>query len=61
MDLRVNEAIAQCNEYIKKMADEKKYGDITVTVTLNDGVPVKITQSFCARFVQRRTGQIVRK
>ncbi len=61
MDLRVNDAIEQCCEYIRRMAEEKKFGDIMVTISLVDGVPDKITNSFCVKYVQRRTGRIVNK
>ena len=46
------------NEYIKNQAAGNKFGDITVTISLKDGVPVKLTKIFCEHFVQRKTVKV---
>lgn len=57
------------NELIKSTSKEaydffceqgklNRYGDITVTITMNDGVPVKLTKGFCEHISRRKTEKI---
>ena len=47
MDYRISKAAKAASEYIIQKASEKKFGDITVRVSLKDGVPVKIEKTYC--------------
>lgn len=59
MDVRIQEAAKDAQQFIYDKATENKFGDITVTITLKDGVPVKITRTFTEHFVQRKTTALV--
>ena len=54
----MEKAITEAQKFIKQQAEQNKYGDITVTITLNDGVPVKLTKVFCEHVVRRRTSKL---
>ena len=51
----IKKAITEAQIFLEQQAEQNKYGDITVTITLNDGVPVKLTKVFCEHFVRRKT------
>ena len=51
----ISKALEETNSFILREAEKNKYGDITVTITLNDGVPVKLTKVFCEHLVRRKT------
>lgn len=55
----IEKAITEAQIFIEQQAEQNKYGDITVTITLNDGVPVKLTKVFCEHFVRRKTVKLV--
>ena len=40
----IDEMAYEIFEYFKEKAREHRYGDITVTLTMHDGYPVKITK-----------------
>ena len=54
----IAKAITEAQIFIEQQAEQNKYGDITVTITLNDGVPVKLTKVFCEHFVRRKTTKL---
>ena len=55
----IEKAITEAQIFIEQQAEQNKYGDITVTITLNDGVPVKLTKVFCEHLVRRKTVKLV--
>lgn len=57
-DTKIVKALEEAQVFIKQQAQENRYGDITVTITLNDGVPVKLTKTYCEHFVRRKTTKI---
>ena len=59
MDYRITKDVKDASEFLLKMACEKKYGDITVTLTMKDGIPVKITKTYCEFHVERKTARLV--
>ena len=46
MIVTLDEVLDESEKYVRKMAEEKRYGDITVTVTLHDGMPVSLARLF---------------
>ncbi len=54
MNETIQKVLHEADEYIKNQAAGNKFGDITVTISLKDGVPVKLTKIFCEHFVQRK-------
>ena len=50
MGIEIEKAIAEAQSFFKQQAVQNNYGEITVTITLNDGVPVKLTKVFCEQF-----------
>ena len=54
----IKKAITEAQIFLEQQAEQNKYGDITVTITLNDGVPVKLTKVFCEHFVRRKTSKL---
>lgn len=54
----IKKAITEAQIFLEQQAKQNKYGDITVTITLNDGVPVKLTKVFCEHFVRRKTTKL---
>ena len=54
----IAKAITEAQIFIEQQAEQNKYGDITVTITLNDGVPVKLTKVLCEHFVRRKTTKL---
>ncbi len=61
MDYRISKAAKAASEYIIQKACEKKFGDITVRISLKDGVPVKIEKTYCEYYVERKSERIVEK
>ena len=61
VDSDIKKAISEAQIFLEQQAEQNKYGDITVTITLNDGVPVKLTKVFCEHFVRRKTTKLVAK
>ncbi|MCR4735332.1 MAG: hypothetical protein K5829_10065 [Treponema sp.] len=61
MDYRISNAAKSASDFITRKACENKFGDITVRVSLKDGVPVKIEKSYCEYFVQRKSERVVEK
>jgi len=59
MDLRMQSAAKEAQQFLYDKASENKFGDITVTISLKDGVPVKITKTFTEHLVQRKTTSMV--
>ena len=57
----IKKAITEAQIFLEQQAEQNKYGDITVTITLNDGVPVKLTKVFCEHFVRRKTTKLAGK
>lgn len=57
----IKKAITEAQIFLEQQAEQNKYGDITVTITLNDGVPVKLTKVFCEHFVRRKTTKLAAK
>ncbi len=53
MIVTLDEVLDESEKYVRKMAEEKRYGDITVTVTLHDGMPVKLSTAFCEHLARR--------
>ena len=58
VDSDIKKAITEAQIFLEQQAEQNKYGDITVTITLNDGVPVKLTKVFCEHFVRRKTTKL---
>jgi hypothetical protein len=54
-NIDIEKAIAETQSFFKQQAVQNNFGEITVTITLNDGVPVKLTKVFCEHFVRRKT------
>ncbi len=61
VDSDIKKAITEAQIFLEQQAEQNKYGDITVTITLNDGVPVKLTKVFCEHFVRRKTTKLAAK
>lgn len=59
MNELISEVIYDVSDFIKQKTETEKYGDITITISLNDGVPVKLTRGFVEHFVQRKTKNLV--
>jgi hypothetical protein len=59
MNVNIKQVAEEAQQFILQQASEKKFGDITVTITMNDGVPVKLTNSFCEHISKRRTTKLV--
>lgn len=59
MNVPISEVIKEADDFIREQASKNKYGDITVTITMNDGVPVKITNCFCEHISKRTTTKFV--
>lgn len=58
MGVTIQKVLGEADEYIKNIAAIKKFGDITVTISLKDGLPVKLTKIFCEHYVQRKTKKV---
>lgn len=58
MDFRICNAAKTASDYITRKACEKKFGDITVKVSLKDGVPVKVETAYCEYYVERKTKKV---
>lgn len=43
----------------ENLQQPKKYDDIIVKITLNDGFPVKIEKTFCEHITRRTTTKLV--
>jgi hypothetical protein len=52
--LTVKEAVNEAAEYLEKMAYEKDYGDICITLTMYEGEPVKLNTAFCEHLIKRK-------
>ncbi len=59
MVVPLSKIIEEAGDFFIETAGKEKYGDITVTITLNDGVPVKITKLFCEHIARRTTTRVV--
>ena len=46
MDFRLSKALKEADDFFISKAKEKNFGDITVTISIRDGVPVKVTETF---------------
>ena len=57
--LTVKEAVNEAAEYLEKMAYEKNYGDITVTLSMYEGEPVKLNTAFVEHLIRRRKMSLV--
>ena len=57
--LTVKEAVNEASEYLEKMAYEKDYGDICITLTMYEGEPVKLNTAFCEHLIRRRKINLV--
>lgn len=57
--LSVKEAVNEAAEYLEKMAYEKDYGDICITLTMYEGEPVKLNTAFCEHLIRRRKINLV--
>ena len=57
--LTVKEAVSEAAEYLEKMAYEKDYGDICITLTMYEGEPVKLNTAFCEHLIRRRKINLV--
>ena len=57
--LTVKEAVNEAAEYLEKMAYEKNYGDICITLTMYEGEPVKLNTAFCEHLIRRRKINLV--
>ena len=57
--LTVKEAVNEAAEYLEKMAYEKDYGDICITLTIYEGEPVKLNTAFCEHLIRRRKINLV--
>jgi hypothetical protein len=57
--LTVKEAVNEAAEYLEKMAYEKDYGDICITLTMYEGEPVKLNTAFCEHLIRRRKINLV--
>ncbi len=59
MNVNIKQVLEEAQEFILQQASKKKYGDISVTITMNDGIPVKLTNSFCEHISRRSTSKLV--
>ena len=59
MVIPLSKLIEEAGDFFIDTAGKQKYGDMTVTITLNDGVPVKITKLFCEHISRRTTTRVV--
>ncbi len=57
--MTVKEAINEATAYLEKMAYEKDYGDITVTLTMYEGEPVKLNTAYCEHLTKRKKVSLV--
>jgi len=51
----IEKAIAETQSFFRQQAVQNNFGEMTVTITLNGGVPVKLTKVFCEHLVRRKT------
>ena len=58
MSEELKSAIRKGFFYMARKAGEERYGDITVTLSMLDGVPHKITTSYSDHFVQRKSERL---
>ena len=61
MDFRLSKALKEADDFFISKAKEKNFGDITVTISIRDGVPVKVTETFCRFHVERKTKKVLEK
>ena len=57
--LTVKEAVNEAAEYLEKMAYEKDYGDICITLTMYEGEPVKLNTAYVEHLIRRRKMSLV--
>lgn len=57
--MSVKEAVDEARDYLEKMAYEKNYGDICVTLTMYEGQPVKLNTAFCEHLVKRKKSTLL--
>ena len=57
--MTVKEAVDAASEYLEKMAYEKNYGDIVVTLTMYEGEPVKLNTAYCEHLMKRKKTSLV--
>lgn len=61
MAVKIKDISREAFEYFCEQGTKNRYGDITVTITMNDGVPVKLTKSYCEHIAKRKTEKVVPK
>ena len=61
MVVPIETLIADSDRFIRDEAKKRKYGEIIVTITMHEGVPVKLETAFCEHIARRTTTRYVVK
>ena len=59
MNIPLSQVLEESNEFVRQVAGKQKYGDIIVTITLNDGFPVKLEKAYSEHLTRRKTTRMV--
>ncbi|MBP1592026.1 MAG: hypothetical protein ILP22_08305 [Oscillospiraceae bacterium] len=59
MVVPIDTLIADTDRFIRNEAEKRKYGDIIVKITMNDGVPVRLETAICEHIARRTTTKCV--
>lgn len=59
MNVTIEQAVDEAREILFEGARSNGYGDISVTITMHEGVPVKLTHSVCEHLSKRKTKSLV--
>jgi len=58
MKEKLKQASKEAFDFLYHQGLISRYGDITVTITMNNGVPVKLTKCFCEHLSKRKTDKL---
>ena len=61
MVVPIDTLIADSDRFIRDEASKRRYGDIIVKITMNDGVPVRLETAFCEHIARRTATKYVVK
>ena len=61
MVVPIETLIAEADRFILEEAKKRKYGEISVTITMHEGVPVKLETAFCEHVARRTATRYVVK